>query len=291
MSERTGIAWTDHTFNPWWGCTKVSPGCANCYAEGEARRRGHDVWGPRAARRGFGDAHWKEPERWNRAAMRDGRPHRVFCASMADVFERVGEVNGPGLPIDERDYLMEGRRGKLWALIERTLWLRWQLLTKRPENVASMIPEDWRNGLPGNVWLGTSAEDQERLEQRLPHLLRIRAGVLFLSLEPLLGPIDLLAALQKADPYGFAPLRWVIVGGESGPRARPMDPAWVVRIQDECHRLAIPFFLKQWGAATARTLGLKDPKGSDPEEWSLRHRVQQFPDDWGRPTYAERVKA
>ena len=133
MAEKTGISWTHHTFNPWWGCTKVSPGCKNCYAETFASRYGFDVWGPGKARRTFSLAHWEEPLKWNRDAELAGERRRVFCASMADVFEAEAPA---------------GELARLWALIRLTPWLDWLLLTKRAERIAESLPDDWGEGYP-----------------------------------------------------------------------------------------------------------------------------------------------
>jgi protein gp37 len=229
MGETTGISWTDHTFNPWWGCFKVSPGCANCYAETFSNRYGHDVWGPpkTTSRRLFGTAHWNEPLKWNEAAKRDERQHRVFCASMADVFE-----DHP---------LVASERNRLWMLIERTNSLDWLLLTKRPENVLRMSP--WHHNPDGliwpTVWLGTSVEDQQRADERIPALLEPEhpVAVRFLSCEPLLGPVDLTPWLDGLD--------WVIVGGESGPGHRAMNPDWARSLRDQCVGAGVAFFFKQ----------------------------------------------
>lgn len=258
MGENSKIEWTDHTFNPWWGCIRVSPGCENCYAETfAAQRMGLPIWGPAktTARRVWphDGAHWQEPRRWNRQAAAEGRRFRVFCASMADVFE-----DHPQLPPE---------RETLWRLIEETPFLDWQLLTKRPENVLRMVPESWRGGLPENVWIGTSVEDQRRAEERIPELLRIPAAVRFLSCEPLLGPVRLDADWLRCPggaEYGHGLSRtavhaggccqrrprihWVIVGGESGPKARPCDVQWILRIVKQCKRAAVPVFVKQLGA-------------------------------------------
>lgn len=157
MAKNSQIEWTHHTFNPWWGCTKVSPACDNCYAELWAKRMGHQLWGQRAARRSFSDAHWKEPLVWNTDARLEGARHRVFCASMADVFEKRAELNS--------------LREKLWELIESTPWLDWLLLTKRPQNISYLSP--WSGGKwPSNIWLGTTVENQAFAAQRMPHLLK-----------------------------------------------------------------------------------------------------------------------
>jgi protein gp37 len=232
MAKDSKIEWTDHTFNPWWGCTKVSPACTNCYADAFAKRVGSRVWGPKAPRRFFGDAHWEEPLRWNRDAEREGRSQRVFCASMADVFE------------DRSD--LDASRGRLWRLIAETSWLDWLLLTKRPENVSRMVPR--KSAWPENVWLGTTVEDQKWAAERVPCLVQLPAAVRFLSCEPLLGPLDVSIWLGgrsiSADEW---PIDWVIAGGESGARARPMDPAWVRALRDQCVRARVPFHFKRWG--------------------------------------------
>lgn len=224
MGQNSSIEWTDHTFNPWWGCTKVSPGCKHCYAETLSNRYGHAIWGPHSDRRIFGEKHWQEPLKWHRSAIEQGRRIRVFCASMADVFE------------DNRK--IEAEREKLWQLIEETPMLDWLLLSKRPENMLKFAP--WSNAWPDHVWAMTSVENQEEAERRLPVLLHVPAVVRGLSVEPLIGPVDLSEWL--------ADIQWVIVGGESGPNARPMHPDWVRKVQDQCERFNVAFFFKQWGA-------------------------------------------
>jgi protein gp37 len=228
MAKNSQIEWTHHTFNPWWGCAKVSPACDNCYAEAWAKRVGQEIWGADAPRRLFNDAHWREPLAWNEEARAAGQRSRVFCASMADAFERRAELND--------------HRGRLWKLIQSTPWLDWLLLTKRPQNVASMVP--WADKWPGNVWLGTSVENQAFAERRLPFLLKNPAAVRFLSCEPLLGPLDLRAWF---DREGLFKIDWVIAGGESGPRSRPMHPDWAVGLLRQCQDLGVPFHFKQWG--------------------------------------------
>src|SRR5690606_3921590 len=170
MTEFSKIEWCDHTFNPWWGCVRVSPACRFCYADTQARRYGHQVWRKRGPRRLLSDANWAKPLKWNRDAEKSGVPAKVFCASIADVFEDHPDVAEP--------------RKRLWNLIEATPWLRWLLLTKRPENIAAMAP--WGAEWPPHVWVGTSVENQRFAEERIPILLRVPAAVLFLSCEPLL---------------------------------------------------------------------------------------------------------
>lgn len=229
MAKDSKIEWTHHTFNPWWGCSKVSPACKHCYAETWAKRVGSNVWGRNAERRFFGDQHWKEPMAWNLEAERSKQRRRVFCASMADVFERkIGLVEW---------------RERLWDLIEKTPMLDWLLLTKRPQNISSMVPwsdKDW----PTNIWLGTTVENQYWAKIRLPELSKNNASVRFLSCEPLLGAINLTPWFSKK---GLHPIDWVIAGGESGPYSRPMNPSWVRTLRDQCKKHDVAFHFKQWG--------------------------------------------
>lgn len=228
MGKNSVIEWTHHTFNPWWGCTKISPACKHCYAEAWSKRVGVDVWGARASRRFFGDGHWREPIRWNAEAACAGMRRRVFCASMSDVFEHRAELN----PWRER----------LWHLIDATPWLDWLLLTKRPERVAGDVP--WRDQWPANVWLGTTAENQLWADRRIPSLIRLPAVVRFVSCEPVLGPIDLSGWFARDRLPG---IDWVIAGGESGSRARPMHSDWPRLLRDQCIRAGVAFHFKQWG--------------------------------------------
>lgn len=223
MADKTLIAWTDHTFNPAWGCLKVSPGCKHCYADGLADRYGFKVWGPpeTTTRRTFGEKHWAEPVKWNRDAEREGRIHRVFCASMCDVFEDHPTVIG--------------EMAKLWPLIRATPWLHWQLLTKRPERIAASLPADWGDGYP-NVWLGTSIENAD-YAWRADHLRAIPAVVRFVSYEPALGPL--------ADVLDLTGIDWIIYGGESGNSYRDHDIQWPRDMRDKCKAAGAAFFYKQ----------------------------------------------
>jgi protein gp37 len=222
MGKNSSIEWTHHTFNPWWGCEKVSPGCANCYAEVWARRVGQNVWGgDEQRRRFFSDTHWKQPLRWEREANAEGTRRRVFCASMGDVFEPRRELNEA--------------RERLWRLIESTPSLDWLLLTKRPENLSPMLPRP----LFENVWIGTTVENQAMAQKRIDHLFSVDARVYFLSCEPLLGPLQLEPWLPKLD--------WVITGGESGAKARPMRADWARSLRDQCVNAGVAFHFKQWG--------------------------------------------
>lgn len=253
MGKNSEIEWTHHTFNPWWGCTKISEACKHCYAEAWSKRSGSIIWGANGTRRFFGDKHWYEPVAWNREAKNLHERKRVFCASMGDVFE------------DRRD--LDTWRIRLWKLIEETRSLNWLLLTKRPENLAKMIP--WANNWPSNVWVGITVENHERAIERIPILLKCRATVRFVSCEPLLGPVDLSQWLnhggQKHPSKG---IDWVIAGGESGFNARPMHPVWARGLRDQCVAAHIPFHFKQWGCwrpsdggleSRLRTIHVKHP--------------------------------
>jgi protein gp37 len=224
MGKNSRIEWTDHTFNPWWGCTKVSEACKHCYAEAWSKRVGQKVWGPKADRRFFGEKHWLEPIKWNADAVASKQRLRVFCASMADVFE------------DRRE--LDPWRQKLWDLIEITPQLDWLLLTKRPELIAEL--SRWQDDWPSNVWLGTTVENQESADLRLPHLASIPAAVRFISAEPLIGPLDIRQHLGST-------IDWVITGGESGPKARPSSPSWFRDLLRQCMAARVPFHFKQWG--------------------------------------------
>lgn len=274
MAKNSSIEWCHHTFNPWWGCVRVSPGCVHCYAETFDRRVhgvGKEHWGVRSPRRFFGDKHWNEPLKWSAAAERAGERHRVFCASMADVFE-------------DREDLTPHRR-RLFYLIEQTPALDWLLLTKRPENVMRLVPLAWRGTFPGNVWMGTSAEDQQRADERIPALLGVPAVVRFLSCEPLLGPVDLLGVETPEGVDGTC-VDWVIVGGESGGGSRGFNVRWARTIVEQCRRAGVPVFVKQLGArpfdtAVSAKLKLRDKKGGWMDEWPEDVRVREFPQPAG----------
>jgi protein gp37 len=225
MAKDSGIEWTHHTFNPWWGCVKLSPACAHCYAETWARRVGMQLWGGDSPRRFFGENHWREPFRWNAEAARAGVRARVFCASMADVFE----------PRAELDHW----RDRLWSVIEKTPNLDWLLLTKRPGHIKHVYP--WATEPRHNVWLGTTAENQRWADRRVERLLVVDARVRFLSCEPLLSAIDLTRWLKQRQ------ISWVIAGGESGREARPTHPSWIRSLRDQCRAHDVPFHFKQWG--------------------------------------------
>ena len=228
MGSNSKIEWTDHTFSPWCGCTKVSAACEHCYVEGLVRRTAFakHAFGPFAVRYVVSEAQWKKPLKWNAAAAAAGRPALVFCGSMCDVFEARA-----GLAV---------QRSRLWELIEKTPDLRWMLLTKRPENVLWMVPQAWLDKWPAHVAVGTTIENQETCEARLLRLLSIPAAMRFVSCEPLLGRVWLPEDLRKQ-------LDWVITGGESGGGARPSHPDWFRSLRDQCAGSGVPFMLKQWG--------------------------------------------
>ena len=230
MGKHSRIEWTHHTFNPWWGCVKVSAACDHCYAETWARRLGEDVWGPRSERRFFSDTHWKQPLQWNREAAESGARRRVFCASMADVFENRKDL----IP----------HRTRLFQLIEVTPHLDWLLLTKRIHLVRKHLPKGYE--FPPNVWLGATVENAAAASKRLRHLLDFKSpSVRFVSCEPLLGEINLLPYLQRGAQG--TRIDWVIAGGESGSGARPMEPHWADGLRQQCQRAGVPFHFKQWG--------------------------------------------
>jgi protein gp37 len=239
MGQTTAIDWCDHTFNPWIGCSRVDELCRHCYAEALATRRAWATWGPHAPRRVTAPSTWLEPLRWHRAALRDGVRRRVFCASLADVFD------------DRRD--LDLPRAWLWALIEATPGLDWLLLSKRPQHMPTLAPVAWRAGWPAHVWAGTSVGDRASAS-RLALLRQVPAAVRFLSCEPLLEPLPAL------DLTGIT---WVIVGGESGPGCRPITPAAVRAIRDQVKAARLPFFFKQWGGLTPKAGG----KLLDGREW------------------------
>lgn len=276
MAETT-IEWTatrlpdgtvlpGYSFNPWTGCTRVSPACDHCYAAEQAKRntRTFGSWEPGAPRKRTSPDYWRQPYKWDREAARTGIRRRVFCASMADVFDNQVDP---------------AWRADLLDLVRVTPALDWLLLTKRPQNILKMLREaaaiaadrgevgllDWLGGwlggaAPANVWLGTTVEDQERADRRIPHLLAVPAVVRFLSCEPLLEVVDLslwIGTWPEEDrakprtewdmvPYN-AGIHWVIAGGESGGGARPSCGAWFRDLRDQCAAAAVPFLFKQHG--------------------------------------------
>lgn len=312
MGANSLIQWTDHTFNPWRGCHKISEGCKNCYAATFVQnRQGLKVWGQDAPRIVAAESTWLNPLKWEREAVRAGVRHRVFCASLADVFEDYQGPDAEGVRL---------ARTRLLLLIAKTPHLDWLLLTKRPENVLKF----WPPHLPGietydNIWIGCTVENQERAAERMPWLLSIPAKVRFVSQEPQLGPIDwtrievlksdgnapgaYLNALtgHVAGPDDILPYHvdWIIVGGESGPGARAFDMKWAETTVAQCTSAGVPVFVKQMGArpvydcppgeegepqmrddGSARfwSVGfIKDKKGGDMSEWPAELRIRQLP--------------
>jgi len=253
--KNSKIAWTDHTFNPWWGCVKVSQGCKNCYAETFAKRTGNNVWGVDAPRRFFSNKHWQEPLKWNKEAEESGKRRRVFCASMADVFE------------DRKDLIEP--RNRLLDLITATQNLDWLVLTKRPENIDSFMHFSEYE----NVWIGTTVELQEN-ENRLHHIVHAPFPVRFISIEPMLGPIKLQHDFDGLFTRNWLDknngINWVIVGGESGPGCRPFNWDWARDIRDQCAQAGIPFFMKQGGGHPNK----RDQMEDFPEDL----RIREFPE-------------
>ena len=284
MSRTTAISWADATFNSWIGCSKVSPGCAHCYAQSYGHRFGVE-WGPGKPRRRTSSAYWRQPLAWNKQAARqlvgyqnipdsgkklyEYRRPRVFCGSLMDWLD-------PEVPVEWLADLLD--------LIRRTPNLDWLLLTKRPQLFTDRILAvkwdadsywhehftegfaEWIRGWtdksnptpPANVWLGATVEDQPHADERIPALLAIPAKVRFLSCEPMLGPVDLSLALQgwdvrqtmpDGDPEQFQTeiINFVICGGESGPGCRPMDLAWARSLRDQCAAAGVAFWMKQLG--------------------------------------------
>lgn len=346
MAEKTGIGWTDATFNPWRGCLKKSEACAHCYADAFSHRNPKllGVFGTEASggtRVVAADKYWKEPLKWDAASKRrmelwaakeslpKTEPHRtrVFCASLADVFEdwngpmhdhkgerlyRNGEqsavpqwVPGKHTLGYETPVTMGDVRARLFNLIDETPNLTWQLLTKRPENIGKMLPGSipklktalaHEAGTPEaniwhhpNLWLGTTVENQQRADERVPHLLKIAnmTPVSFLSMEPLLGPVDLEwpeainparmccssfdcgCMGQPTEPPLLYFIQWVIVGCESGPHRRHTDLAWVRSLRDQCARWNTPFFVKQ--------LEIDGKVTADVAKFPADLQIQEFP--------------
>lgn len=273
MAENSKIEWTDHTFNPWIGCTKVGPGCDNCYAEHLMDHRLHRVeWGPDGERSKTSIANWRKPELWNQRALAEGRRYRVFCASLADVFDSA---------------VPEHWRTDLWCLIQRTPHLDWLLLTKRIGNAHRMLPPFMKPYK--NLWIGATIVNQQEADRDVPKLLGLPATVRFLSCEPMLGSItlnswdghlgELCGTCEGYRGWGAGPdiedcracdgsgldgdplLHWVICGGESGNNARPLDERWATNLYYDCYENEIPFFMKQGSQAN----------------WSDFRNIESFP--------------
>jgi protein gp37 len=339
MGDVTTISWTDHTFNCWWGCSKATgdPQCFNCYAEKWAKRCGYP-WGPSAERRMFKDAHWDSPLVWDKRAEKEGVRRRVFCGSMCDIFERHAD--------EHQNRRMRQARRRLFHLVERCRHMDWQFLTKRPGNVKRMVPGSWLQGeWPGNVWLGVSAGTQAILEHRGRILMMLPAPIRFVSCEPLLEGLKIRngrsmrwSVPTRTDPSGrgieytdpgedFIPFDWIILGGESGPGARPYHVPWARSINAQCLKGRVAVFNKQkgacptvdnaadakqftdlgaktetpgpripgtWARAVSTRIILADKAGRDPEQWPEDLRRREFPpprlDMRGRPFPEDRPR-
>ena len=247
MGERSAIEWTDHTINMWIGCTKISPGCDFCYAErdfGSGGRFDRVEWGAHGSRSLV--TSWRVVlARIAKKAAVAGRRERVFVNSLSDWADNHGSITS-------------GRRGEIFEAAKHYPHLDFLLLTKRPQNMARFLPDDWGDGYP-NVWLGISAENQDEMERRAPILLSTPAARRWLSAEPMLGPMNLFKlreasgltfnALSKKTGVSFRGqgLDWVVAGGESGAQARPIHPDWLRALRDQCDLANVPFFFKRWG--------------------------------------------
>jgi protein gp37 len=267
MAEKTKIEWTDATWNPWLGCTRISPGCDNCYAAVSApARTRHVIWGAKEARQETGPKNWNLPKTWNRAApaflAEHGRRRRVFCASLADVFDNAVD---------------QALRLRALHLMAECTEIDWLVLTKRVGNVAGMVPLTWMatGGWPAHIRIGATIVNQEEADRDIPKLLDLPAPN-FLSMEPLLGPVDLdknlggtrwIAAQRGCggatngrhhhdDLCGHG-IDWVIVGGESGNGARPMHPDWARSLREQCAGAYVPFLFKQWGSWTVHEVDVE----------------------------------
>jgi protein gp37 len=304
MAENSAIEWTDHTFNPWIGCTKISPACDNCYAAAQDKFRGWTPEGWGGARKRTSAANWRDPIKWNAAAAAKGLRYRVFCASLADVFDNQ-------VPQEWRD--------DLFALIAATPNLDWLLLTKRIGNAKGMLPATWATGATvpwPNVWIGATIANQEEADRDIPKLLAVPARVRFLSMEPLLGPVDLrrLRTAEAVSKWGDGwhldaltgrfchgepeeleagrpQINWVITGGESGPGARPSHPDWFRSLRDQCQAAGVPFLFKQHG----NWLPVYDRDRDDPDYRRCADMERKYPNGrWlnlagGHGFYGERV--
>ena len=315
MAENSNIEWTHATWNPWRGCTKVSDGCKFCYAETLSARNPAvlGTWGPKGERVIASESYWKQPLAWNQAAQAEGVRRRVFCASLADVFE--GEDTMPQASVEP---VMKARI-RLFHTILNTPHLDWLLLTKRPHLIKAILravqirvmndqyggvsPEmagavaamltKWLRGVPpANVWLGTSVENQEAADLRIPFLLEVPAAVRFLSMEPLLGPVDIsrwfaVQSLQQGIWQSTCALNWVITGGKSGPHARPANPDWFRSLRDQCVAAGVPYLHKQHGEWGSEQEHLNP--GKDNILWTSKQPVHFFDETPGRSVMVRRM--
>jgi len=273
MANKTGIEWTDSTWNPWIGCTRVSAECDNCYALNAMTRYGHDAAAVKRTKT------WSDPLRWNSEAARLERRRKVFACSWSDWFHADADQ----------------WREDAWMVVRCCQNLDFLILTKRPERIIECLPDDWpsmyfgyRNGGYLNAWLGVTVGHSDTLE-RIDELVRVPAAVRFVSCEPLLERISLGRWLWPDCPGTDADceagrcdrsrplLDWVIIGCESGPRRRPCDLDWVLELVEQCRQAGVPVFVKQ--------LSVNGRVSKDPAEWPEWARVRQFPKGPCRPAY------
>lgn len=284
--ENSKIGWTQDTVNFWIGCDKVSPGCKNCYAEADqAKRRGRVIWGKHGTRSVTSYAYWRDVLKWQRDAEAAGVKRLVFAQSLSDTFEdfdgpvvngkgqrlywpEFGSYDVDGMPVFNRPgnlvpndtpLTLNHLRYEVFKIMERCPNLIFLCLSKRPENMQRMVPESWSEGWPANIAAGASTENQEEADKRVKQLQEVPAALRFLSCEPLLSHVDIFKAvlLHGVQSYSMIPpkfsffknrgIDWVIVGGESGHKARPMQKAWALDLQRQCKHAGVPFFFKQWG--------------------------------------------
>lgn len=249
MGDTSTIQWTNRTWNPWQGCAKVSPECDQCYMFRDKIRYGQD---PEKVVRSKPPT-FNKPLAWEREAAAANRSDLVFTCSWSDWFIRDADV----------------WRAEAWTIVRRTRHLTYQILTKRHGRIAANLPSDWGNGYP-NVWLGVSAGDQRTWDARTKALRDIPARIRFVSLEPMLAPVDVSDAARWLD--------WIVVGGESGGlNARPIDERWIRAVIDSCRGTGCRVFVKQMGSAWARRNKARDSHGGDMAEWAVDLRVREFP--------------
>lgn len=257
MGQDSNISWCHHTFNPWIGCSKVSEGCKFCYAENWDKRYNEgEHWGPGAPRRITSKANWNQPRKWNKLAVERNERQRVFCASLADVFDNEAP---------------EEARTNLWSLAEELTNLDWLFLTKRPQNIVKMVPANWVQNPLKNVWYGTSVENNV-VRDRIKILADIPAAIRFISGEPLIGNIEY--------PDEFKAINWMIFGGEShdnAETARPIDLNWIRQGIEVCRSVGVTPFVKQLGSNWAAVSKAFSRAGSNPSEWPEDLRIQEFP--------------
>ncbi len=253
MGASTGISWTEATWNPFYGCTKISEGCKNCYMYRDQARYGNNPAIVKKSKTNF-----DKPLKWKEGKL-------IFTCSWSDFF------------IEEGDQY----RDELWKIIKATPQHTYQILTKRPERIHQCLPNDWDTGYE-NVWLGISAENQQRYDERMQIFVGIPAKIRFLSIEPLLGPIDLYKPDSIDERLFGEYIQWVIIGGESGNlegkfTARECKREWIIKIADELQKRGVATFIKQLGTSLAYEMRLGDKAGANMNEWPEELRIQQFP--------------